>query len=91
MVMAAQFSQRLGLLNQGVPERIEGLLAALGCPVRLDQNVAPADMIEAMGMDKKAADGNLRFVVTRGVGHAEVTGDFPTAALQEVLDAFCQG
>ncbi len=91
MVMAAQFSQRLGLLNQGVPERIEGLLAALGCPVRLDQSVAPADMIEAMGMDKKAADGNLRFVVTRGIGHAEVTGDYSAAALQEVLDAFCQG
>ena len=48
-------------------------------------------MIEAMGMDKKAADGNLRFVVTRGIGHAEVTGDYSAAALQEVLDAFCQG
>ncbi len=90
MVMAAQFSHRLGLLNQGVAERIESLLVALGCPVRLNQNVAPADMIEAMGMDKKAADGNLRFVVTRRLGHAEVTGDYSAAALEEILDAFCR-
>ena len=48
-------------------------------------------MMDAMGMDKKAADGNLRFVVTSELGSAELTAQYSSEALDDVLTAFCQG
>ncbi len=91
MVMAARFSHKLGLLDQGGPERIRDLLLSLGCPVALTQGLPASDMMDAMGMDKKATDGNIRFVVTPEIGSATLTANYADAALREVLDTFSQG
>jgi 3-dehydroquinate synthase len=44
-----------------------------------------------MGQDKKVVDGQLRFILARGIGDAFVTGDVPRDAvltvLQDALDA----
>ena len=89
MVMAARFSEELGLLNQGQAGRLTELLHRLNLPVELTDQVNVDDMVKAMGMDKKAADGKLRFVVTEGFGKASVTGDFPDQTLMSVLAEFC--
>jgi 3-dehydroquinate synthase len=89
MVMAARFSEMLQLLQQGQAQRLSELLAALSLPVKLQDDLAPDAMLQAMGMDKKAADGKLRFVVTTGMGSATLTDDFPLQALHDVLAEFC--
>jgi 3-dehydroquinate synthase len=38
-----------------------------------------------MGMDKKVLDGRVRLVLLRGIGNAEVVGDYPKAALDATL------
>ena len=43
-------------------------------------------MIEAMGLDKKVNDGQLRFVLARQLGDVYVSDDVNAQALREVLD-----
>jgi 3-dehydroquinate synthase len=38
-----------------------------------------------MGLDKKVADGKIRFILLQGIGKAVMTGDFPADALQQTL------
>ena len=42
-------------------------------------------LLALMGQDKKVVDGQLRFVLARGIGAAFVTGDVPRAQVLEVL------
>lgn len=43
-----------------------------------------------MSVDKKAVDGQLRFILLRGnLGQCIVTGDFDKERLQEVLEDYC--
>jgi len=88
MVMAARFSEALHMLPQGQALRIEYLLQAMQLPVGLGGQVSPEHMVGAMGMDKKATDGRLRFVVCSRIGGASVTDDYSQLALQKVLAEF---
>jgi 3-dehydroquinate synthase len=89
MVMAAHFSERLQLLPQGQALRITELLRLLHLPVELTHPVSVDEMMQAMGMDKKAMDGKLRFVISQSIGTASVTEDFSPAALADLLAEFC--
>ena len=40
-----------------------------------------------MAQDKKVLDGQLRFILARGIGQAFVTGDVPSEAVQDLLEA----
>jgi 3-dehydroquinate synthase len=51
--------------------------------------VTPEKLIAAMRSDKKAHAGNLRFVLSRRIGHAESTNAVPMDALNDVLRFFC--
>lgn len=43
-----------------------------------------------MAVDKKAVDGQLRFILLKGeLGHCVVTGDFDKAVLSEVIRDYC--
>ena len=73
--MAARFAEGLNMLPQGQAERLRQLLVELNLPVALQDAVDPQAMLQAMGMDKKAQDGNLRFIFHAqgkpGDGHRE--------------------
>ena len=42
-------------------------------------------LVELMGQDKKVIDGQLRFILARGIGQAFVTADVPRDAVLKVL------
>jgi 3-dehydroquinate synthase len=71
MVMAADLSARLGLIDQATAERISRLVARAGLPIR-----APAlgveRYLELMRLDKKARAGAMRHVVIESLGRATV-------------------
>ena len=45
-----------------------------------------ARLLELMGQDKKVVDGQLRFIMARGIGQAFVTKDVPAELVLDVLD-----
>jgi 3-dehydroquinate synthase len=61
-------STRVGWLPAGVADRITGLLAAYGLPVRLEEPLANEEVLAAMRLDKKTLDGVFQFVLARGIG-----------------------
>jgi len=47
-------------------------------------------LIQAMSVDKKAVDGNIRLVLLNSVGDSFVTGSYSKENFQKVVSNFCQ-
>ena len=82
MIMAAQLSG----LASGDTERLRALIAAAGLPVT-PPDIAAADWMAAMGMDKKVQGKKLRFVLLDGIGASRVTADYDERRLDELVRA----
>ncbi|MGL6208528.1 MAG: 3-dehydroquinate synthase, partial [Paracoccaceae bacterium] len=80
--LAFELSQRLGLCSQEAPSRVRAHLKAMG--MKCDLADIPGDLPDAdalirlMGQDKKVVDGQLRFILARGIGEAFVASDVPS-------------
>jgi shikimate kinase/3-dehydroquinate synthase len=88
MVMAADLSRRLGLVDDASARRLREVVEAAGLPVRGPAWPA-ARYVELMSVDKKAKQGTPRFVLLDGLGRATVR-KVPDAPLAETLAA-CSG
>ena len=71
MVLAAELSQRLGLIDAAVARRVAALVERAGLPVRLPP-LAAAELLALMGHDKKAEGGAPRFILLDALGHARI-------------------
>ena len=69
MVIAAELSERCGLLAQGQAERLRRLIVRAGLPVAASA-IDEGRWEELMALDKKSARGAVRFVLLDGMGHA---------------------
>lgn len=87
LVAAAHLSAALGYCERTLQERTEQILSRVWLPTRIPAELAPADLLEAMGSDKKRAGGRLRFILTREPGDVFVTADVPEAAVLDTLFA----
>lgn len=85
MVMAADLSCRLGLINEVTSQRIRALIERTGLPVR-GPALGADRYIELMQVDKKAEGGEIRFVVIDGLGRASMR-PAPDAMVREVIAA----
>ena len=84
MAMAMDLSVRLGRATAPEADRVRNLLAALGLPTQVE-DLAAAPLRHAMGMDKKARDGQLRFVVCDALGACSLTADAPENAVRDAI------
>ena len=88
--LAFEASMRLGLCAQEAPSRVRAHLRAMGMKVDLrdvDGELPSTDaLIELMSQDKKVIDGQLRFIMARGIGEAFVTTDVPVDVVRGVLE-----
>ena len=80
MVMAADFSVTMGLLDSAAARRLREIIQSAGLPVAPPVLLPPAFM-GAMSHDKKVLAGRLRLVLLRGLGEAIVTDDYPADEL----------
>ena len=71
MVMAADLSARLGLIDPAYALRLSRLIERAGLPVR-GPALGAARYLELMRLDKKAEGGEIRFVVIEAPGRAGV-------------------
>ena len=86
MVMAAELSARLGLVDDAFARRIEALVARAGLPVRGPATLAVDRYLELMRVDKKSQGGDIRFVLLDGQAHATVR-TAPEAVVRDVIAA----
>ncbi|HWS75920.1 MAG TPA: 3-dehydroquinate synthase [Quisquiliibacterium sp.] len=89
MVMAADLSRRLGLLDEAGARRLGEVIRAAGLPVR--GPAWPAERyVELMSVDKKAERGTPKFVLLEGLGRACVRRA-PDEAVRATLAACAAG
>ena len=91
MVMAAELSRELGLVDAAFVQRLRRLIERAGLPVRgavIDATDNAGRYLELMRVDKKAEGGEIRFVVIDGPGRAAVRAA-PDALVRQVIDRCC--
>ena len=99
MVLAAEFSASLGLMQQSDAERIARHLAEAGLPTHLQdvagfaqEGLADADALMAlMAQDKKVRRGKLTFILLAAVGRAVIARDVEPATVRDFLAAKLAG
>jgi shikimate kinase/3-dehydroquinate synthase len=85
-IMATDLSRRLGWLSTADAERVHKLFERAGLPV-VAPKLGAEKYLELMGLDKKVADGKIRFVLMKSLGNAVMTGDVPQQLLEQTLEA----
>ncbi len=88
--LAFELSARMGLCAQEEPSRVRAHLNAMG--MKTDLSDIEGELPDAhgllalMGQDKKVVDGQLRFILARGIGKAFVSADVPADKVLSVLN-----
>lgn len=85
-IMAADLSQRMQWLSAEDVVRVRRLFERAGLPV-VGPKLGVEKYLQLMGLDKKVADGKIRFVLLKSLGHAVITSDVPQALLAQTLEA----
>lgn len=88
MLMAADLSRRLGLLEEGKVNSIRSILERTNLPTSIHENVKAAQMFENMKVDKKSRDGVLYLILLNDIGEAIITSDYKEEALKETINHF---
>ena len=89
MVMAAELSARAGLLSREDAARVKRLLARAGLPVT-GPALSVERLLELMAVDKKAAQGKVRFVLLEGIGRAALRDGLEERLVREAIVAAAQ-
>jgi len=95
MVLAAEFSAKLGMISEQDAARIERHLASVGLPTHLQdiagfaqEGLADADSLMAlMAQDKKVKRGKLTFILLEAVGRAVIANDVEPSLVRDFLEA----
>lgn len=73
MMMAITLSLKIGRLDENYLYRLDMLLKTFDLPTRVPRSMTPDCFFEHMAVDKKVADGQIRFVLLADKGVAEIT------------------
>lgn len=75
VVSECRIARSEGALRARDEARVTALFASAGLPSRAPAGMRRRDVRKAMGSDKKARRGELRFVVLEGIGRVRAAGD----------------
>jgi 3-dehydroquinate synthase len=90
MCMAMDLSSRISLCPKNDYLRLTAHLEKTGLPTRVT-DIQPAleasayDLVQKMRLDKKAVNGAMRFVVSNGIGQAEIRDDIADNMVLEIV------
>jgi 3-dehydroquinate synthase len=86
MLVAGELGVKRGTFSAGDRDALAALIAQMG-PLPPIGDLAAADVIQAIGRDKKVVAGRLHFVLPAGIGSTRVVTDVTTDELAEALNA----
>jgi 3-dehydroquinate synthase len=84
MLIATDFSHRLGFIDAQTLARLRALLGAAGLPIRAPR-IGAGRAQELMSMDKKVLAGAVRLVLMQRLGRATLVADYPADLLHATL------
>ncbi|MFC1665072.1 3-dehydroquinate synthase [Pseudomonadota bacterium] len=87
MIMAADLSRRMGLVDEAQCRRIRDLIDRAGLPTSPPKEIQPEEYIELMAVDKKVIDNKVRLILIRSIGEAFVCDDYREDLLLRTLQA----
>ncbi len=85
MIMAADLSHRLGLIDLGASEQVREAVGAARLPTQAPR-IGVGQALDLMRMDKKVVSGTIRLVLLEKIGRAVVLGDYGQDALIATLE-----
>jgi 3-dehydroquinate synthase len=85
MVMAADLSRRLGLIDDAAVARVRALVQAAGLPV-VAPDLGLERWIELMEVDKKNEGGAIKFILLKPLGSPSIT-NAPRELLEATLES----
>jgi 3-dehydroquinate synthetase len=80
----ARLSEKMGLAEKGLADKVGGVLAGLGLPVDMPAGLDRAAMRDALRRDKKKAGGTVRFALPVKVGEVRVGIAVDPALIEEL-------
>lgn len=84
MIVAADLSNRLGLIDKKLVERVKNLIKLYGLPVKL-KNISASKIIGAHYHDKKFSGKENKFVLISGVGKPKIARNVRLDLIKEAI------
>ncbi len=86
-IMAAELSLQMGWLQVDDMQKIKAIFTDAKLP-QTPPALGVEKYLELMGLDKKVQDGKIRLILQKGIGHAVITSEYDTNALQSTLASY---
>jgi 3-dehydroquinate synthase len=86
MVLAAETSFIIGLLESEEVEKIIAMIEAFNLPIHAPEEMQYQHFAEHMQLDKKVLDGQLRLILPTSIGSSEIYSDVSEAVLRSVIE-----
>lgn len=87
MLLAADLSQRMGMLTESEVLRIANLIDRARLPTRAPAHMDYTNFMRYMTVDKKVEAGSIRLVLLQALGKSMITSDYDAQLLKETIDA----
>lgn len=82
LVAAGEVALKLNRLSEDEQDTVIQTITACGLPLTLGDHASIQKLMRAMQFDKKVADGRMRLILPRGIGHAEIVEDVPDSIVR---------
>ncbi len=89
--LSAQFSSQLGWLPEDTVQRVVALLQKMNLPTTIPYHLTVQQLLDLMKVDKKVKKGKIRLILLKAIGKAQVTEDYPSVLLEQILSQGYQG
>ena len=89
IMAAARISAQLGMLSGENIDKVDEVLTQFGLPTRCP-GISASELLEAMQYDKKAVQGQLKWVLLKDIGYGIVNCTVEKNVVRKVLKEVCQ-
>jgi 3-dehydroquinate synthase len=86
MAAATHAAVKLGMLDEASRDRILAVIRRANLPTT-GLTLPTADVVNAMGFDKKVAGGKIRFILPDRIGHVVIRDDVPPEVVRDAVES----
>jgi 3-dehydroquinate synthase len=88
LLMAAKLSELEGFISSEETQSIKDLLQKANLPIAINSKINYQDFVEAMSVDKKTINGEIRFILMKKIGQAFISNDYQPHNLKQTIEDF---